>query len=161
VEGTAFCDFDSDGSCGIADINDLIVQTTLDFPDPRYDIDQDGDVSITDVDTWLQEAAAANGLSLPYFRGDANLDGYVDAYDFIAWNEHKFSNSLRWDFGDMNTDLVIDGADFMIWNANKFTSSHDPPAVPEPTSGIWTIVLFSLVERRAVRCCRHRSDDDL
>lgn len=78
------------------------------------------------------DAASENGLSSPYKLGDANLDGFVNGADFLAWNAAKFTSDLRWSAGNFNGDATIDGADFLEWNANKFTAS-DGVAVPEPS----------------------------
>ena len=82
--------------------------------------------------------------------GDANLDGVVDGQDFIAWNIHKFTNEASWCHGDFNADGVIDGQDWIEWNNNKFMSSDSVTAVPEPTLGIWWLVLgvVATVRRR-------------
>ena len=61
--------------------------------------------------------------------GDANLDGRVDGFDFIAWNAYKFTATGKWSQGDWNADGNTDGQDILIWDANKFQSS-DGSAAP-------------------------------
>ena len=136
------CDLNVDGSCNLTDLNNLLGYGPLGIggvPVPPgaedYDITLDGILSLADVNVWLFLAAEEHGLAEAYKPGDANLDGYVDGLDFVAWNGNKFSSTLAWDGGDWNADGVADGQDFVVWNANKFTSSHGNRPVPEPTSG--------------------------
>ena len=138
------CDFDSDGTCGIDDFNWMLSQGPLNSSvavdasgNELFDLNGDGTIDGTDVDVWLEQAALANGFASAFIKGDANLDGFVDASDFNAWNSGKFTLTTDWSQGDFNHDGVVDTSDFNIWNENKFASSDrsDWSAVPEP-SGI-------------------------
>ncbi len=133
------CDFDSSGSCDLADLNSLLAAGPVATGTPamagvneQFDLNGDGWIDNQDVDAWLAGAATENGFAHPYFRGDANLDGSVDVSDFNSWNSGKFSSSLRWDHGDFNGDGMADVSDFNLWNGNKFMSSVGPLSVPEP-----------------------------
>jgi hypothetical protein len=111
----------------------------------------DGTLSSVDVDAWLTQAGTRNLTSGNSFLvGDGNLDGTVDGADFVIWNANKFTSTAAWCGGDFNVDGFVDGADFVWWNANKFMSSGIP-AVPEPTCGLWLIVLLSLSMQRRAR----------
>jgi hypothetical protein len=148
------CDFDTDLSCGIADLNAILavgpvapgVPVTHD--NQQYDLTGDDVINNDDVAAWLAEAGSLN-LGRPYLPGDANLDGFVDRTDLDMWIDGKFTQTLRWDGGDFSGDGINDGEDFILWNANKFTSSANVSAVPEPNAGIFVFVgLMSLVITR-------------
>jgi hypothetical protein len=132
------CDFDQNQGCELTDLNLMLVEGNLlagisvSPANAQFDLTGDGEINTADLDLWLELAALDNGLTLPYLRGDADLDGVVDGQDFIAWNQHKFSAVMRWDQGDFNGDGVVDGQDFVAWNANKFRSSL-VTTIPEPS----------------------------
>ena len=153
---TLACDFDGNTTCDLVDLNALLaegpiapgVPVTVGVND-HLDINQDGVLDLNDRDQWLTEAATENGLASPYKLGDADLNGTVDAADFIAWNDNKFSATLQWDNGDFTGDGFNDASDFVAWNANKFTSSDVVVGVPEPAT--FTIVWLTLLAVRARR----------
>jgi formylglycine-generating enzyme len=141
------CDFNSDSSCNIDDLNAMLSQGPI-APDVivtpgvnnEFDLTGDGLINNTDADRWLADAATVNGYGSPYKRGDANLDGIVDVRDFNRWNSHKFTSTLLWDDGNFNGDAEVDGSDFGIWNGNKFTSSDGASVIPEPSTGLWGLI---------------------
>jgi len=143
------CDFNSDSAVNVDDLNLLLQQGPVSPGIPlqpssngQFDLNGDGVIDNADVDQFLASAASLNGFGSAYKRGDANLDGIVDGQDFILWNNTKFTNSLLWNDGDFNGDGVVDGQDFILWNNSKFQSSDSVSAVPEPTMGIWFVVLM-------------------
>lgn len=154
IPNTLTCDFTGDESCGLADLNSMLlagpvapgVAVTVGVND-QFDLNDDEVIDNADVDIWLADAAQRNGLASPYQRGDANLDGNTDGQDFISWNTHKFSSQLRWDRGDFTGDGAVDGADFVAWNVNKFSSSLDA-IVPEPRLVLWAMALLFAFYRR-------------
>lgn len=155
------CDFNVDGNCNLDDLNLMLQQgpvapgvTVTPGVNAQFDLTGDGMINSEDVDRWLADSAAQQGLGGPYRPGDANLDGVVDGADFILWNGHKFSSTLHWDRGDFNGDGFADGSDFILWNANKFTSSDGVSYVPEPSTGT---MLLALLFRGVVR--RRRGAD--
>ncbi len=140
------CDFNGDGSCGIDDLNALLEEGPLangvnavPGVNDQFDLDGNGVLDLNDLDQWLDLAAAENGLASPYQKGDTDLDGTVDGVDFVAWNAHKFTSTLRWDHGNFDGNAVTDGVDFVLWNQSKFQSS-DVSVVPEPAGG-WLLLL--------------------
>ena len=149
------CDFDESGDCTATDINAMFALGPIDAGIPvegligRYDLTENGVIDLEDRDAWLAQAAADAGFATPYRMGDANLDGVVDAQDFIRWNQHKFSATTSWSAGNFNGDGFVDGQDFLAWNSNKFASS-DTATVPEPATAVG---LLSLV---VVVCSRRR-----
>lgn len=151
------CDFDANGDCDLDDLNGLLGEGPIQGGVPvtpgvndMFDINSDGLLDLADRDLWLATAATENGLGSPYKLGDANLDGTVDGFDFLAWNQHKFIPTLLWDFGDFNGDGIGDGLDFALWNNEKFTSSDGVSAVPEPRVLCPLIFLFAASGRRAM-----------
>ena len=137
--GILSCDFDDNSQCDIDDLNQLlglgpVAAGVLAAGNESFDLTGDGIIDNADVDQWLAAAATENGLASPYFRGDANLDGFVDVGDFNRWNSNRFSLSLAWDSGDFNGDGGIDVADFNLWNRHRFLSSDGAVQVPEPTA---------------------------
>ena len=136
-EEESLCDFNSDESCSIDDLNLMLNAGPIASPVPvtgsndMFDLNSDDVVDLQDLEVWLAEAAEENGLGSPYLSGDANLDGVVDVSDFNLWNGNKFTNTLDWNGGDFNGDGVVDVSDFNRWNSGKFSTS-DTALVPEP-----------------------------
>ena len=84
-------------------------------------MDGDGILGDADISRWLCKAGHVNlGPNLSYRIADANLDGIVDALDFIQWNSHRFTNNANWTDGDFNASGFVDGQDFISWNLNRF-----------------------------------------
>ena len=136
VQTVPTCDLDGDGDCNIDDIDALILEIVAATHDSVFDMTGDGLVDLADRDLWLADAGAVNLPSgNPYLLGDSNLDGIVDAEDFIIWNQQKFSSTGKWSQADWNADGVTDAQDFIIWNGNKFQGSD---AASSRSSGIGT-----------------------
>ena len=153
----AGCDFDDDTLCDCTDVDALVSEIASNGSDLTFDVNGDGAVDHDDLDEWLVEAGEMNLPSgNPYLKGDANLDGTVDGPDFVAWNDHKFTNTAAWCAGDFNASGNVDGPDFVIWNDNKFTSADGAfgSLVPEPT-GWWAApglcLLWCSVRKRLIR----------
>lgn len=126
-------DFNGDAQLNGADIDALVAEIAGGSNTTSFDVTDDGLVNGNDLDSWLALAGNRNLASgNPYLLGDANLDGFVDGTDFVAWNEHKFSDLAQWTAGDFSANGVIDGEDFVIWNGNKFSTADSVTAVPEP-----------------------------
>ncbi len=121
-------DFNNDGNYDCLDIDALVAEIASGMNNPLYDLTADNLVDLEDRDAWLAEAALFNGLGSPYKLGDADLDGFVDGNDFLAWNANKFTPLAEWCAGDFTADGFVDGNDFLAWNANKFTSSDGQSA---------------------------------
>jgi hypothetical protein len=143
------CDLNADDLCDVVDVDlltsagDLTAGTSA-AGRPRLDLDWDGDVDFDDLLAWLAGAASENGFGESYRLGDADLDGVVDGFDFIRWNENRFSASGFWSRGDFDGDGFVDGGDFISWNENKFSSIAGVP-VPEPGSATLLLLLLGSV----------------
>jgi hypothetical protein len=92
--------------------------------------------------------------------GDANLDGYVDAADYVIWRSNQ-GLSGGWLEGDFNGDTMIDDVDYGLWRANfgsspsgSGASGIDDASVPEPG----TIALVMLLCGFVVTRIRHRDE---
>ena len=141
-------DFDRDTKYTTADVDELVANIAAGSAPLAYDLDGNGQVNRDDLQAWLAIAGAANlGEGRSYLMADANLDGVVDGIDFIAWNDHKFSNTAAWSAGDFNADGSVDGNDFITWNILKFLAA-DAVAVPEPTVGWGALLLVGFWGRR-------------
>ncbi len=81
--------------------------------------------------------------------GDYNADGVVDAADYTVWRDTLGSELLL--AADGNENNVIDAGDYDIWVSNYGTSvgSATSTAVPEPSTGILSmLVLIGFAKRR-------------
>ena len=146
-------DFNGDGIYDCLDIDDLTTAIASGGPVADFDLNGDGQLTVSDIDEWLAEAGGVNlGAGRSYLVGDANLDGRVDGADFNRWNASKFTSNSHWCDGDFTADGEIDGADFNRWNANKFQSSDAAITVPEPVATLWAWTLLT-----AVVGCRRRA----
>ncbi|MCA9262591.1 MAG: right-handed parallel beta-helix repeat-containing protein [Planctomycetales bacterium] len=121
-------DFVADGLLTCEDMNALAAAISGGNGSTTFDLTGDAIVNSSDLDVWLTLAGLENLQShTPYLRGDANLDGSVDAEDFGIWDDHRFTETAAWCEADFNADGVTDVSDFDIWNENKFTSGLVEP----------------------------------
>jgi hypothetical protein len=64
--------------------------------------------------------------------GDYNVDGAVNAADYVVWRDTLGSTvNLA---ADGNRNLVVDQPDYGVWSANYGSGASTVVAVPEPTS---------------------------
>ena len=125
-------DFNHDGTYNCLDVDALVQQIVGPAANSQFDLTADGLVNAEDLSAWLVVAGEAIfGDGNVILRGDANLDGLVDGQDFLAWNDHKFTQTPEWCAGDFTGDGVIDGQDFVSWNEHKFQAVGGGQ-VPEP-----------------------------
>ena len=141
-------DLDDDGIIDGTDVDLLVAEIAAGTGGLTFDLTGDGLVDNQDLDQWLADAGHVN---LPsgntYLLGDANLDGFVDALDFIAWNGNKYTQLAAWTAGDFNADGLVDGEDFIVWNSFKFQAAA---AVPVPEGSALALVI-SMVLAAAAR----------
>jgi hypothetical protein len=149
------CDFDADGFCNTNDIDALSEQVILGDPnfDPKFDLVPDGQLDLADRDEWLSLAAIENGLGSPYFLGDANLSGRVDAADLMTLGLFWQQSRRRWSEADFNMDGSVNAKDLNALGINWTKENPPAAAVPEPMS--WLLLLFGAVSlHRLVRIYR-------
>jgi hypothetical protein len=126
-------DFNDDGVYDCLDIDALVAEIAVGTNGLAFDLTGDGLVDLADRDAWLAEAGEITlGPGKVYLLGDATLDGFVDALDFIEWNANKFTSVAEWCAGDFTADGIVDGLDFILWNDNKFQSSDGAAEVVLP-----------------------------
>lgn len=137
------CDFNGDGLCGINDlaksdpmgmynVGDLTIGVSAPPADAKFDLTGDGTINVTDLQQWLADAAAENGLSAPYLPGDVDLDGEVGFDDFVALSTAFGSDSADWSQGDFDGDMMVGFNDFVALSTNFGQSVAS--SVPEPAS---------------------------
>jgi hypothetical protein len=87
--------------------------------------------------------------------GDFNLDGQVDARDYVVWRNSQGQTVTFFDGADGNGDGTINAGDYSVWRANFGGASANGAglivAVPEP-SAVWI-----LCSAMIVRFCRSKN----
>lgn len=68
---------------------------------------------LTDLSARLAELATAPG-NPPYLPGDFNLNGIVDAADYVVWRDVRQTAVVQ-STADSNGDGIVDDADYQIW----------------------------------------------
>jgi hypothetical protein len=116
------------------------------------DINGDDVVDTLDVDDWLAKAGQFNGFFSPYPKGDANLDGMVDASDLNALAQRWQSVALGWSNGDFTPDGFINANDLNVLGQN-WLAQISPVAiapVPEPNalSCVFVCLMFVACRQR-------------
>ncbi len=59
-----------------------------------------------------------SALSYPTLPGDYNLNGSVDASDYIIWRKNDGKTNALYTQGDGNFDGVVDQADYDVWRSH-------------------------------------------
>jgi hypothetical protein len=144
-------DFNGDGFWTVEDLDeltevgDLVTGVAATVDNQKYDLNNDDVINVGDVDEWLADGAHVNGFAGPYLYGDADLDGYVDGFDLLAWNAFKFTPTAKWSEGNFFPDGTVDAADYHEWTDNKFQSSP-LAAVPEPGAAMLSLICVVLLQ---------------
>jgi CxxC motif-containing protein (DUF1111 family) len=116
-------DFNGDSAWNTADLDQLNAAIEDGSTNLAFDLNSDGSVDMSDRDTWLASAAAANGFAGPYLVGDINLDGTVNVLgDAFTLVENLLSSTSNWSDGDLNADgqvNVLGDAFALIANLNR------------------------------------------
>lgn len=87
----------------------------------------------------IAESFGHHNLLIPFIRGDANADGFVNVSDVnLLWN-YLFNGGVDWipceDAGDVNNDGKLDISDpTSLWNY-LFLGTSPPPEAPFPNCG--------------------------
>jgi hypothetical protein len=82
--------------------------------------------------------------------GDADRDGDVDAFDYVALKRHAgASGDMGWEQGDFDGDGDVDRLDFLALRASLRAGASGGP-VPEP-SMLWLLVLGGVAVLRRKR----------
>jgi len=133
-------DTDQDGDVDAEDID--LLYDHFGSNESRFDVALNfGLAGQADVDALVQGDNGNHASDLFFTEyGDINLDGDVDALDYLAL-ERGFGADSGWAGGDFNGDHIVDEDDVAIWEDNlgfvaAATSSGTASAVPEPSSFI-------------------------
>ena len=108
---TSVADFGDDGMIDVADLDALdeaIRESTL---DPRFDLNDDGQVTSDDRVLLVESVFGTRG-------GDADLDGTVTFEDFLILSSNFGQDAATWSQGDFDGDGEVAFADFLVLSAN-------------------------------------------
>jgi hypothetical protein len=125
-------------SSGSADIGDMAsLYTGFGTTTWQDDLNVDGVVNIDDVKTMVTKLFR----TVP---GDFNLDGKVDAADYVVWSKNRSQSGATFLQGDATFDGTIGDDDLQLWRSNfgfirqalsaGSGSGATLAAVPEPTA---------------------------
>jgi hypothetical protein len=107
------------------------------------------EASALGIGSFDNQGVDASTIVMRYtLKGDANLDGKVNALDFNAVASDFGASGQSWVNGDFNYDGTVSTSDFM-WIATNFGQAQTSPAlgsvVPEPTA--LGLLLFPILGR--------------
>ena len=143
-------DFDQDGELTVADIDNLTNSVLSDPGNSVYDVNRDGLVTAVDRTVWVEV------LKSTYF-GDANLDQEFNSADFVLvlsagqYEDHVVGNST-WSTGDWDGDREFTTGDLVLAFQSGGYESGFPESVPEPRS-MWLTWLGMATLVLAGRMC--------
>jgi hypothetical protein len=144
-------DFDDDGDIDAADIDLLADAIEAGSSDSKFDVNGDSFVDEQDLIDHIATLVQRTDGGVGTYRGDFNLDGYVDATDLAILKAGFGLTGLGYALGNANADDFVDGTDLAIFKATFGLSgtpgAPNPPAVPEPA----TISLLALGGLAALR----------
>src|SRR3954447_10549905 len=75
-------------------------------------------------------------------EGDFNVDGKVDANDFVEWRKAFGLSTPDKMYADANHDGVVDAADYVLWRRALQGGGSLNPAVSEPSSVCLIALMF-------------------
>ena len=136
-------DFDADGDMDVFDVDALVAEIVAGTDNSAFDLSADGEVNNVDLTQWLSHAATTNGFAAPYLRGDANLDGSVNASDVNALGQNWLGSPNTWQLGDFNADGIVNAGDLNKIGLSWLTttpSATSPVSVPEPAAFVLLLV---------------------
>lgn len=107
------------------------------------DVVQTGECKVVSLYEWdMSELHATGGVTLlaaALVPGDFDVDGDVDAFDFVAWQANfPLASGATLAQGDADGDEDVDGADFVVWQTNF------PYGIPEPSAILLTLCLLPI-----------------
>jgi hypothetical protein len=104
-------DFNHDSQLRCDDVDALVAAVIDGVNPPEFDLTTDDIVDQADLDVWLALAGLENLPSgAAYMKGDANLDGKVDASD-LSVTASNWQDAAGWCGGDFNSDGVANAND--------------------------------------------------
>jgi probable HAF family extracellular repeat protein len=112
------------------------------------------DASALGITNFSGQAVDSTSVLIRYtLRGDANLDGVVNALDFNLLATNFGTGGKRWDQGDFNYDGNVNTSDFTTMAANfgatmPAAGISTGALVPEPSTLAWLSLVTILTHRR-------------
>ncbi|MEO0532098.1 MAG: hypothetical protein AAF266_16215, partial [Planctomycetota bacterium] len=91
--------------------------TTDDALRQRVDIDWDGDVDRADF-SYL-------AARLGFYRGDFNLDGFLDGYDYAVYTANLGAEVSLYQHGDADANGLVSSDDFLVFLSSIETASDE------------------------------------
>lgn len=130
-------DFDDDGWLTIVDIDLLSSEVLAGTNQTSFDLTEDSIVDDADRRAWVEDLAGT-------FFGDADLDGNVQFFDFLALS-NSFGRPGGWAQGDFDGNGEVAFTDFLILSDNFGNSVEAAASVPEPATRLMTFPLLLLL----------------
>ena len=144
-------DFDQNGVFDTRDADSLVAEIASGGTDLLFDVNSDTLVDTQDIDAWLSIAAVENGFASPYLRGDANLNGAVDAQDLNSLGVNWQQPVALWSAGDFSANGTVAAEDLNALGIHwqESIAAAGASAVPEPsTLSLLCIAMMGCLRRR-------------
>jgi glucose/arabinose dehydrogenase len=151
-----FGDLNTNGLLDSGDLDQLTTAIRAGQTDPRFDMNQDGQVALTDRSFWVTNIKRT-------WIGDANLDGVFDTGDLVqvfqtGHYEDGIPGNSTWSQGDWDGDGDVSTSDLVAAFQDGGYEQGPRPApavVPEPAScwasAVLTVGLLMLSRRKRDR----------
>jgi hypothetical protein len=132
-------DFNNDTFVDDADIDLLTDAIAAGTYDAAFDVNGDSLLDEQDLIDHIATLVERTDGGVGTYRGDFNLDGYVDGTDLAILKAGFGLTGLGYAAGNANSDDFVDGTDLAIFKATFGFSGTpgdggNPPAVPEPAT---------------------------
>jgi hypothetical protein len=147
-------DYNGDNLVDAADIDILADEIEAGTTDLTYDVNGDSVVDENDLIAHIATLVGRTDGGTGTYRGDFNLDGYVDGTDLAILKASFGLTGLGYADGNANADDFVNGTDLAIFKATfGFSGTPDdggnPPPVPEPaTMALLAMGGLALLRRR-------------
>ncbi|MHC4562473.1 MAG: dockerin type I domain-containing protein [Planctomycetota bacterium] len=147
-------DFNDDDLVNTTDIDLLRDAIAASSTDLMFDVNGDTVIDELDLIQHIATLVQRTDSGVGTYRGDFNLDGYVDGTDLAILKAGFGLTGLGYAAGNCNADTFIDGTDLAIFKATFGFSGTpgggNPPAVPEPaTVGLLALGGLAVLRRRS------------